>query len=188
MGNLIPALIFVIMGGAGAAWMYQTLDFRGWGMLLLIASLVFSWLALNQFGFFENARMRRELIDKLSKAGNEIPSDAPFVGFASPGFQSLLDPHQDLGFLIVDRDHITFLGEERKIVLPKGTIRGVRFRPNMHTILGLGRWVAIEGVLDGKPVRMQIEPRVYRTLLANRKEGKRLADRLRAWLQQKTMA
>jgi hypothetical protein len=50
-------------------------------------------------------------------------------------------------------------------------------------LLGLGRWISLEGVADGKPIRLLIEPRERPTLLGNLLFSKALAGRLRRWMQ-----
>jgi hypothetical protein len=57
----------------------------------------------------------------------------------------------------------------------------VRFRANVHTVIGLGRWISIEGFADGKPIRLLIEPRERPQLLGNLRYSKRLAQRIRRW-------
>ena len=64
----------------------------------------------------------------------------------------------------------------------KDQIKGVRFRPNVHTMVGLGRWVSVEATAAGKPIRLLVEPREKRTMLGNKRYGKALRTRLEAWL------
>jgi hypothetical protein len=67
------------------------------------------------------------------------------------------------------------------VTLLKSEVQGVRYRPNVHTALGLGRWVSVEAKQNGKPVRLLIEPRESNTLLANRRLGKELRTRIEEW-------
>src|SRR5688572_20969537 len=117
---------------------------------------------------------------------NPDPANAPvFVGMASPSYRSIIDPHEDVGFLIVQPDRLEYHGETMEIVLKRDEVQGILFRPNAHTLAGLGRWIAIEGRVGGKLVRLLIEPRERPTLLANLAYGKKLKERLESWLKRK---
>lgn len=152
----------------------------GLGLWLLGAGTIFGWLAVNFFGLFENARMRTQL-QRILIAKNETLTEPIFVGFATPRYSSALDPHEDVGFLAITPDRLRFVSETRTVEVPKAAVTQVRLRGNVHTLLGLGRWVSVEGTIDGKPIRFLMEPREYRTLLANKGYAKRLAQRLNEW-------
>jgi hypothetical protein len=175
MANLVPACFFVPLFAAGLL-LFQ----RGHvslALALFAATPVAGWLAVNSFGLFENRKMKAELRRLLDGVAGAV-----FVGFAPPGRVSALDPHQDLGWLLIHPDRIEFRGERATHVMMRGEIGSVRFRPNVHSLVGLGRWISIEGTRNGKPVRMLIEPRERSTLLANRKLGAQLLDRLLSWM------
>ncbi|MER3466900.1 MAG: hypothetical protein C4340_07430, partial [Armatimonadota bacterium] len=107
---------------------------------------------------------------------------AIFVGIATPKHRSLLDPHEDVGWLWMEGGELRFKGERLSLSIPQEVILRAGYRANAHTILGLGRWVVVEGVREGKRFALKIEPREKRTLLANKREGARLLTALRAWL------
>jgi hypothetical protein len=104
-----------------------------------------------------------------------------FVGFASPKFTGVLDAHEDVGFLIFRKDALVFAGDSRRVEMPKEAVVRVVFRPNVHTIVGLGRWVCVEGVVKGQPVRMFVEPRERPTMLGNLRLSSKLRAEIEAW-------
>lgn len=154
----------------------------GPGLWLLVASTVLGWLSINQFGFFENRKMRVQLEKLLQREGRDFKGDKTFVGFATPKFSSMLDAHEDVGFLRLLPDKIAFVSEARNIEVLKGDITGVRFRSNVHSVLGLGRWVSIEGKVGEQPIRLLVEPRERPTLLGNRLYSSKLQVKLANWI------
>lgn len=176
LGNLVPfacALPFAAWG----VWIVardRAVTPQGLGWLAL--GTVVGWIALSLFGFWGNATMRRLLAARLHPQGEPW-----FVGFASPKFAGLLDAHEDVGFLILGKDDLTFLGDSRRVELPKDCVVRVVFRPNVHTMVGLGRWVSVEGVVKGQPVRMLLEPRERPTMLGNLRLSGRLRREIEAW-------
>ena len=181
LGNLIPALFWLPPALFGLYWVAAKSQFIGPGLWSLILSTVLGWLAVNQFGFFENNRMRNQLERILKTQERNLPQDSVFVGFATPKYSSVLDAHEDVGFLCFYGDHLNFVSERRSIELYKSDITEIRFRPNVHSVIFLGRWVSVEAVTGGKPIRLLIEPRERRTLLKNRLYSADLLKRLRKW-------
>lgn len=181
VGNLVPALFCVPLAAFGIGWMAWHQVLLGLGLWLLVASQVVGWLALNQFGLFENAKMRAELGKILEQRGIQPGSERYFVGFATPGYVNPLDAHEDVGFLCLERDAIVFIGEARQVRMHRSQATVVRYRPNVHSALFLGRWVSVEGVVDGTPIRFLVEPREANTLFGNRRLSKRLKSRLEVW-------
>lgn len=176
MANLVPACLFVPVFAFGLV-LFQ----RGYSkpaLACFVASVIAGWFAVNFFGLFENAKMMREL-RHLTEGRQGAPV---FVGFAPPGNISLLDPHYDIGWFYIHPDAVEFIGEKSHYRLAKIEIIGVRFRSNVHSLIGLGRWLSIEGKRDGKTVRMLLEPRQRRTLLQNRTLGTAILHRLITWL------
>jgi hypothetical protein len=152
----------------------------GPGLWLLLVGTVVGWVALNQFGFFENGRMRASLERILRAKEGDLPDDRMFVGYASPKYAGLIDAHEDVGFLCFLPDRLRFVSEVRTVDFPFAQIRRVRFRPNAHSLLGLGRWVSIEGRAGKETLEMKVEPRERRTMLANFRLSRPLRDRIRA--------
>ncbi len=184
MGNLIPAFVWLPLSIAAIAWMVLKGEIVGPGLWLLAAATVLGWLAVNLWGLFENRKMRLQLARILEAKGT--PSkDAPFVGIATPRYSSMVDPHEEVGFLTFHQDRIEFLSETKTIELFRSQVQRIRFRANVHTLLGLGRWISVEGTADGKPIRLMIEPRERQTLIGNLFYSKSLLYRLRRWLNEK---
>lgn len=180
-GNLIPIAFWLPAVALGLVLMVRSQEIVGPGLWLLLAGTVLGWLAVNQFGLFQNANMKRQL-RLILEAKGESAEDGPFVGIATPHYSSTIDPHEDVGFLRLYADRISFVSETRTLDLAKSDLKTVRYRANVHSLLGLGRWVSLEGVNDGKAFRLLIEPRERPTLLGNLRYSKLLADRLRRWL------
>jgi hypothetical protein len=174
MGNVVPTLLFLPGFVAGLALILLTGDLLGPGLWVLVGSFAVGWLAVNAFGLYGNQAMRTELAARvgLSDSGGE------FVGFARPAYRSGLDPHEDVGFLTLASEGVRFVGDSFCVDLPWTAVEQIRLRPNIHSLLGLGGWISIEGHLDGAPVRMLVEPRNHNTLWANSRERRALAQRI----------
>ena len=181
MGNLLPAIFFLPLVAWGVVWMYQHDSILGLGLWLVIGGTAVGWLALNLFGLLGNAFMRREIKRNLTARGINFNAPNFFVGFARPRFFSILDAHEDLGYLFLRDEEIEFVGEDHRISLPRNQIQGIRFRPNVHTWVGIGRWISIEGKVKNLPVRLNIEPRERNYLLLNLLDGNRVKATLESW-------
>ena len=182
LGNLIPAVFWLPPAVAGIYQIAAKGQLIGLGLWLLIASTVLGWLAVNFFGFFENAKMRASLERILTTEGKSLAGEKVFVGFATPKYSSMLDAHEDVGFLRILSDKLIFVSESRTIEIQKADVHGVRFRPNVHSVLLLGRWVSVEAKVGDQQIRLLVEPREKPTLLGNRFYGKKLLATLRAWV------
>lgn len=167
LGNIVPILFWIAPTAGGVVWIARTNRMIGPGLWLLIAGQVVGWLALNFFGLFENGRIRRDSMRNLSLRRPPPPGPVIFVGCASQKHQSLLDAHEDVGFLSFGPNELEFIGDERRMRILREQITKVSFRPNVHTLVGLGRWICIEAMINGMPVRMMLEPRERNTLLGN---------------------
>jgi len=156
----------------------------GTGLWMLLAGSAIGWVALNQFGLFQNAKMRSQLERLLKAKGEDLGGRVWFVGFASPRYSSLLDAHEDVGFLKLLPDRLRFRSETRVLELMKDHIVTVRFRMNVHTLLGLGRWVSVEGLSEGQPIRLLLEVRDRTTMLGNLGQSRAFRDALRDWVKE----
>jgi hypothetical protein len=178
MSNLVPAVVFVPVFATGLV-MFQ----RGQTTLSVVcfaASIIVGIFAVNLLGLFQNRRMLSELRPLV----HGRPEPAWFVGVGKPGGVGALDPHQDLGFLLLTQNAIEYIGETARYLIPYSDVIGVGFRMNAHSLLGLGRWVAVEGKHDGKPFVLLFEPRSHPTILQNKKEGAKLAVRIKELIAQ----
>lgn len=182
MGNLLPALVWLPFAGAGLVMMAVSGEILGPGLWLLLSGNIMGWLALDAFGLYQNDQMRDSL-KKILEIRNEPSFEGcMFVGFSTPRYHGLLDAHEDVGFLRILPDKLVFVSETRKVELPREDVRGVRFRPNVHSLVGLGRWVSLEGKHEGKSLRMVLEPRERSTMMGNFRYGKVLRKQLIQWL------
>jgi hypothetical protein len=181
MGNLLPFLCMLPFAAAGTFLMVRAKEPTVVGILLCVVALVVGWFAVNQFGFFGNEALRRDIQKKvLSKAGKDA-SSGMFVGFARPSYVGTLDAHEDLGFLFLGSESLEYLGEIHQVSIPRKDVKAVSYRPNIHSALGLGRWVAIDAIHKGKPVRVLVEPREAKTLLGNKQRGAKLKKEIEDW-------
>ncbi len=106
-----------------------------------IAGFVISaWASLNWFGLAGNAAMRRELGRRLSAEREGAVEKPWFVGFARPSSMSLLDAHEDVGFLIFHADELEFWGDRLRISVERAAIQRVRFMPSVHTAVWADGW------------------------------------------------
>lgn len=176
LGNLVPFLVWLPFAAAGVGVVARDRAVTPLGLGLLALGTLAGWVALSLFGLWGNASMRRLLQARLKPQG-----EAWFVGFASPKFTGMLDAHEDVGFLILGKDELTFEGDSRRVELPKDCVVRVGFRPNVHTAVGLGRWVSVEGVVKGQPVRMLLEPRERNTMMGNLRLSGRLRRDIEGW-------
>jgi len=181
IGNLLPFLCWAPLTTYGLIEIGRTGQIMGPGLAIATLGQVLGWLGLNLFGGLSNRAMRDEFSAKYASKLPARPDQATFVGFATPAFRSLLDAHEDVGFLYLEPQRLLFVGESHLVPFPKAAITTVRFRFNIHSILGVGRWVSVEGLQEGKRIRMQIEPREKQTMLGNLLASRALRSRIEAW-------
>ncbi len=181
LGNLIPALFWLPPALIGVYQILVKGQLMGSGVWYLVASTVLGWLSVNFFGFFENTKMRKHLERILETEGRDLGGEHFFVGFATPKYSSMVDAHEDVGFLRILPDRLAFLSETRNVELYKSDIVAIRFRPNVHTVVGLGRWVSVEGKVGEQPIRLLVEPRERPTLLGNLRYSTELRAKLVKW-------
>ncbi len=176
LGNLMPFLFWLPFAAWGVWTVARDRAVTPAGVGWLVLATFAGWIGISLFGFWGNASMRRLLGARIRE-----PGERWFVGFASPRFSGLLDAHEDVGFLILGKDVLAFAGDSRRVELPKDCVVRVLFRPNVHSIVGLGRWVSVEGIVKGKPVRMLLEPRERPTMLGNLRISGRLKREIEEW-------
>lgn len=179
-GNVLPLLF--AMGPL--FWAVQVALREGPSPTMWLALGVFfvtGWVATAVFGLVGNADMRNEVGAKLHEMRPFDPTERVFVGVARPGFRGALDPHEDVGFLVLHPTKLEFVGTQLTFELQKASVQRVRLRMNAHTWIGMGGWVSVEGEEGGRPVRLVMEPREHWFQPANGKRLFTLRDRLRAW-------
>jgi hypothetical protein len=175
-GNLFPGLLWAIPTTWGVVTVAITGQYFGKGLILVVIGFVLGWLSTNFLGLFQNRKMRRELEEVIGD-GLTGHGENFFVGLSQPGGGSTLDPHDRVGFLALDDHHLRFVDDLELLEIDRKAIKSVTFRPNIHSIFGLGRWIAVEA---GEEVWL-IEPRVKNSLLANKKFSKTLRAKLIEW-------
>jgi hypothetical protein len=184
LGNLIP-MIFCIPFLVVAILLYRPeKPFSGWPLFMGLF-LVSGWTSLAIFGYWGNDSMRAQIGRKRDRVapptdGEKLPRF--FVGMARPSYRNALDPHEDVGFVILHSDRLEFFGDELTFEMPKETFKSVRFRMNPHTILGLGRWISLEGEKDGQSLRLYLESRESSILIGNWGHSERIRAAIAGWL------
>ena len=168
LGNLVPLAVMSVVAGLGIALMSRPSATVAAWFLLLVAP-VLGWLTVNLYGLWANRQLRAEVELRLKIQRPRARATKYFVGFARPTYHSVLDPHEDVGFLIFHEDRLEFFGVEFHLNLYVEDFLSVRKRANPHTLLGLCGWISIEGTSEGRPVRMLLEPREHPSLVGNQR-------------------
>lgn len=179
MSNVLPLAACVPFPIAGYYF-----DSQGKALISIIcyaATLPALWLGINFLALFQNSQLKTALRRKLEAVHPEQMGKAVFAGFSRPNAASGIHLHEDVGWVMMDDDAIRFLGERSQYDLSKQMVKNVRFGANWNTLLGLGRWVIVEGTESGKRIQMRFEPRERPTMLANLFYGKTLLNRIREW-------
>ncbi len=175
-GNLFPGLIWAVPTTWGILRVVKTGQFLGPGLTGVVVGVIAGWVATNYLGLFQNRKMRREL-EQVIDDGLEGHGERFYVGMSEPGGGGVLDPHDRVGFLVLDRDKLRFVDDLDVLELPKAGVKEVRYRPNIHSLFGLGRWISIQGAEK----TWLVEPREKRSLLGNRKFSKKLRAEIERW-------
>lgn len=183
-GNLLPAAVYFPFLVGGAVLMWTRSEFIGPGLWLVISGIAIAWIALNFLGLPGNGFRRREIRRNLN-AESPLSDEATFVAYASHGYRDVLDSVEDLGYLDFEQSLLCYRGESLAWEIPRSDVVRCRFAPNVHSILGLGRWIEISARV-GKAVRTyRLEPRERDTLLGNRAFSAVLMKRIQAWMKDK---
>jgi len=186
MGNLIPAALATPFAGYGIWWMAASGQVGARGFWVFAMSPLVGWLAMNFWGLHQNQSLKTQLLKKLRITRPDVlQSPICFVGIATPKYSSMLDPHEDIGYLILEADRLEFFGDHLNLSIAKKDISGIDYRPNPHSLVGLGRWVAVEGRVGDSRIRLQMEPRERRTLLGNLLFSRTLRRQIEGWLIEK---
>lgn len=179
-GNILPLVL--IAGPLGMTLRELAQEEIRWQLALWLGiTLVVGWISICLFGLAGNGALKQRMGKKLHDARPFDKGKRWFVGFARPKYRGLLDAHEDVGFLCLHSDRIEFFGDQRQIELMRSSIRKISFRPNPHTVLGLGRWISIDAENQGKAVRMLIEPREKMTLFGNLLFSRKMIREIREW-------
>ena len=180
MGNLIPFLFWAPFSLIGLALLFIRHDYR-LSIALLAIGQIAGWLALNYTGLFNNKQFKIAGRTRFEAAFPGFKGEAIFVGFAKPNHKSMLDPHQDLGYLGINESEMVFAGEDGKFSLDRRSITGIKKSASIHTLLAMGGWIRVDASTDDKPITIYFEPREKGTLIGNNRYRKKMVGRLREW-------
>lgn len=183
MGNVMPLIVAGPLLAFGLWWMYRAGKVGGAGLYFLGAAVVVGWFMLNWFGLYQNAAMKQQMSWRLGESLKDLPSRRYFVGVASPNFRGMIDPHEDVGYLLIYKDRIDYYGESMRASFRRSEVRGFETRPNIHSAIFMGGWVVIRAERDGKPLELRIEMREKPFLRSNRALNRMLLRRLKSWLE-----
>lgn len=181
LGNLIPMLFSAPFAGIGLYALWKSGNLLDRGLIWLALAPAVGWIALNFTGLFENRKIQREIEMRLLADRPKPTYRRYYVGMATPAYRGVLDPHEDLGILLLHPDTVEYFGERHRVELPRSAVKEIRYRPNIHSWVGLGRWISLEATLDEKPVRLLVELRQRHTLLGNLRMSRTLMKKLRKW-------
>lgn len=179
-GNIVPLALFFLVAGIGL-WIAYGVNQLVIGFAILAFSPILCWLTVNGIGLWDNDQLKKTMSLRLRFAHPNLNAPKYFVGFARPSYRSVLDPHEDVGFLILHEDRIEFYGGIHNIEFSREDFHEVVTRSNPHSLLGLGGWVSIEGNFEGQPIRMLIEPREDSSLLGNKGWARFLTIEIKKW-------
>lgn len=188
-GNFIPlalafpfffsGIVLLNRGDVGFAWLACGLS--AWVGIV----------AVNRLGYFQNSTMKREFNWRHQRELQVLQGTRYFAGVATSHYVSLLDPHEDIGFLYFDPAGIRFFGEEIRILIPFERVTSVKRAFNPHTLFLLGGFVEVQFLNeDGKPNLLKIELREEKTVSRNKKALNRLLSdgAFRAYSQKESAA
>jgi len=185
--NFVPLAFGIVVG----AWVYNakvpqesvpstdSWNASFWGLACFVAV---SWTTLALKLLSGNASMKSALTRSLQASIKDCATRPWFVGMATPSFSSILDPHEDIGFLIIEPERVRFVGETKTIEMPREAVKLVRSRFSIHTAGLVGRWISLEGTLDEKEVRLMLEPRGCHTMIGDFLSSRKLKKELETWL------
>lgn len=163
-----------------AVWL-ESQGKMGMAIAVWVASPLILWASINFLALAFNEGLRRRLKPLVFSVSGEPALRMWFVGLGMQGRRQLLHPHYDVGWLLLYSEEIVFVGERERLLLKKTELTGIGYSPNIHSLVGLGRWVVIEGRTSKGRLRFLVEPRERRTLLGNLLLSKQMAYEVRKW-------
>lgn len=179
LSNVLPVIPFFPFPFI-AVWL-ESHGYMEVAVVVWVASPLVLWSSINFLALAFNESIKRRLKPLAFSMQSGPVMRTWFVGFALPHRRQMIHPHYDVGWLQLYSDEIVFVGERERTGLKKSEITGIGFSANIHTLLGLGRWMVIDGRTSTGRVRLLIEPRECRTLLGNLRLGKRMVAEIRRW-------
>lgn len=181
MGNLLPALFSVPIGVLGVMLYEPTKPFAPFPLALIFGFPLVGTLVLNGLGLFGNDRLRAELSRQFSREHEVGDRKILFVGLARPEYRGILDPHEELAFLLVGSKSIEIYGELTRLSFTPRQLLEIKRKRNIHSWLGLGGWLELK-IGEGSSARtLLVEPREFSVLTRNRKFSRELKAQLEQW-------
>lgn len=160
--------------GTAEAWsVYGLALIGGWAALVLMTNFL---APRGEDG------LARKLTERLEREGFST-RDGIFAGFAPDDSPRLYEGYGvwDVGFLLLGRDGLAWLGDQTRFRLGHGQVKAVRLGPGTPTWWRVGSvyvdWKSAEGWTRTFHLRGR-----GRTLLGMRRSTRLLAERLSAWL------
>lgn len=188
-GNVVPFLhwlpTFIL------AWLLIDL-FGGSAFVVLVVLLgVFSsltfgtWALFDRFGMFQNAAMRRAMRPRVTAqiSGYGTNDRTWFVGLATQGYFSLLDTDEDIGYLTLFPDRLTYSGDRLSMAVPRDKVLGIERRAIPGYSLFGYHWAVVrfESPQDGEPTAIRILSRDVDRLRHQPEATRKLYESLQAW-------
>jgi hypothetical protein len=174
LGNIGPLAVGFPFQALGIFIMWRSNLLLGSGLAWFLAGTILSATSLNWLGTYGGHDLQLQFDVWYQAKVTHLPQTKFFAGFATSKYSSLLDPHEDIGYLYLTPTHIGFLGEKYEFQIENSAITSVRGRFNPHSLLGLGGFIKIEFKVEGKNSSVLFEARSERTLLQNKREGRKL--------------
>jgi hypothetical protein len=187
-GNVLPFIhwlpTFIV------AWLLIAL-FQGSALvstLVLIGvftSLTFgTWALFDRYGMFQNATMRRALRSRLKVSLLDPIGSRPFfVGLATEGHFSLLDTDEDIGYLTLYPDRVTYSGDRINLLIRRADVLSIERRPIPGYSLFGYFWSIIryQDAETGEPTSIRLLSREVDRLREQPEANRELWDGLRTW-------
>jgi hypothetical protein len=150
-----------------------------------------TWALFDRYNMFHNAAMRRALRPRLRAAVTEpATSRSWFVGMATEGHFSLLDTDEDVGYLSLHPDRLTYVGDQISLVVQRKDVLGIERQP----IPGYGlfgyKWAVIRfnDAETGQSSSLRLLSREVDRLSQQPEANRQLWEALRTWYSDLTTA
>lgn len=138
-------------------------------------------VALNWLALVGNEALKSDFYARHSRAFiHDSTEQSLFFGAATEGFKSWLDPHEDIGFLTLSDRSIHFYGEKLHFEIKGMDIKGLGWKANPHSLLGLGGFISLTWSQGHEIKTTYLESRDKKSLSANRKHTLITLENIRA--------
>jgi hypothetical protein len=181
MGNLIgmAAMAIVVVAGFGLGYGSTF----GEKAAIVLVALVVGLIVFHYTGLFQNARMRTAMAKRAERLPEWEGAERFFVGYATRGYAGALDPHEDVGWLLLSPDELVFEGERYRFRYPRRGIGRVGRSFGVHSLVGVSWVSAIAVADDGAAASLRFESRDADHIFSLRRANLRLRKSLQVWQQ-----